>query len=44
MDQLLIKRCLNDDRKGLEEFYKILYKMLIGVCWRYSNNKEMAVV
>lgn len=43
IDRSIISRCLNNDKKAHEEFYKILYRMLIGVCWRYAGNKEKAV-
>jgi len=43
IDKELIKRCLQEDQRAQSELYKHLYKMLIGVCWRYASNKEQAV-
>lgn len=43
MDQRLIERCLQEDRRAQGELYKLLYKQLIGTCWRYAIDKEQAV-
>jgi RNA polymerase sigma factor (sigma-70 family) len=43
IDHSLIQRCLKDDPKAQSELYKLVYKTLIGVCWRYSSDKEQAV-
>ncbi|MFM7233475.1 MAG: RNA polymerase sigma factor [Flavobacteriales bacterium] len=43
MDQWLIERCLQEDRRAQGELYKLLYKQLIGTCWRYASDKEQAV-
>ncbi|MFM9005550.1 MAG: RNA polymerase sigma factor [Flavobacteriales bacterium] len=43
MDQRLIERCLQEDRRAQGELYKLLYKQLIGTCWRYASDKEQAV-
>jgi RNA polymerase sigma factor (sigma-70 family) len=43
MDQRLIERCLQEDRRAQGELYKLLYKQLIGTCWRYATGKEQAV-
>ncbi len=39
----LIQRCQEDDPRAQSELYKLLYRGLIGVCWRYSADKEQAV-
>ncbi len=43
MDQQLIERCLKEDRRAQGELYKLLYKQLIGTCWRYATDKEQAI-
>lgn len=43
MDQRLIERCLQEDRRAQGELYRLLYKQLIGTCWRYAIDKEQAV-
>jgi RNA polymerase sigma factor (sigma-70 family) len=43
IDNDLIKRCLDEDPRAQGDLYRQLYKMLIGVCWRYSSQKEQAV-
>jgi RNA polymerase sigma-70 factor (ECF subfamily) len=43
MDQRLIERCLQEDRRAQVELYKLLYKQLIGTCWRYATDKEQAI-
>jgi len=42
-DQQLIERCLKEDRRAQGELYQLLYKQLIGTCWRYAADKEQAV-
>lgn len=43
IDYTLIQRCQDDDPRAQSELYKLLYRVLIGVCWRYSSDKEQAV-
>jgi RNA polymerase sigma factor (sigma-70 family) len=43
IDYELIKRCLKDDQRAQGELYKLLYKQLIGTCWRYATDKEQAI-
>jgi RNA polymerase sigma-70 factor (ECF subfamily) len=43
IDQQLIERCLKEDRRAQGELYQLLYKQLIGTCWRYATDKEQAV-
>ncbi|MBL0314615.1 MAG: sigma-70 family RNA polymerase sigma factor [Flavobacteriales bacterium] len=39
----LIQRCLEEDKRAQSELYKIMYKTLIGLCWRYASDKEQAI-
>ena len=43
IDYLLIERCLQEDQRAQSELYKLLYKRLIGTCWRYASDKEQAI-
>lgn len=43
VDADLIKRCIKEDRRAQESFYKICYQKLIGTAWRYASGKEEAV-
>lgn len=43
IDHSLIRRCIEEDQRAQGELYKKLYGQLIGVCWRYSSDKEQAV-
>jgi RNA polymerase sigma-70 factor (ECF subfamily) len=43
IDYLLIQRCLKEDQRAQSELYKLLYKQLIGTCWRYASDKEQAI-
>lgn len=43
VNHTLIQRCLEEDKRAQSELYKILYKSLIGLCWRYASDKEQAV-
>ena len=45
-DQLIldgiVKKCVKGDRKAQEELYKKFYSTMMGICYRYSKNKEDA--
>lgn len=43
IDHNLLERCLKEDRRAQGELYKLLYRQLIGTCWRYASDKEQAV-
>jgi hypothetical protein len=43
IDHRLIERCLKEDQRAQSELYKLLYKLLIGTCWRYATDKEQAI-
>jgi RNA polymerase sigma-70 factor (ECF subfamily) len=43
IDYRLIERCLKEDQRAQSELYKLLYKQLIGTCWRYATHKEQAI-
>ena len=43
METELIKRCIKDDRRAQQEFYKICYSRYIGTAFRYASDKEQAV-
>jgi RNA polymerase sigma factor (sigma-70 family) len=43
IDYRLIERCLKEDQRAQSELYKLLYKQLIGTCWRYATDKEQAI-
>ena len=43
MEIELIKRCIQEDRRAQELFYKQCYAQFIGTAYRYSNGKEQAV-
>ena len=43
IDYRLIERCLKEDQRAQSELYKLLYKQLIGTCWRYASDKEQAI-
>ncbi len=43
IDSELIKKCLQEDRRAQSELYRLLYKALIAVCWRYAASKEQAI-
>lgn len=43
MDLELIKKCIKEDRRSQEEFYRLCYGMLIRVCCRYTSDKEQAI-
>ncbi|WP_343605831.1 sigma-70 family RNA polymerase sigma factor [Fluviicola sp.] len=43
MELELIKRCVEEDRRSQELFYKQCYAKFIGTAYRYSNGKEQAV-
>lgn len=38
----LIKDCINRNRRAEYEMYKLLYSFLMSVCYRYTNQKELA--
>jgi RNA polymerase sigma factor (sigma-70 family) len=40
---ILIQRCLKEDQRAQSELYKLMYKSLIGVAWRYATDKEQAI-
>lgn len=42
IQQELIERCRNGDRKAENELYKILYAFLMSVCRRYIRQEEKA--
>jgi RNA polymerase sigma factor (sigma-70 family) len=39
----LIKRCIQEDRRAQEQFYKQCYAKFIGTAYRYANGKEQAI-
>lgn len=39
----LIHRCLQREQRAEYSMYKLLYPQLIGVCWRYANQKDQAL-
>lgn len=43
MEIELIKRCIEEDRRSQELFYRQCYAKFIGTAYRYSNGKEQAV-
>lgn len=43
IESSLLERCLKEDQRAQSELYKILYRQLIGTCWRYASDKEQAV-
>jgi len=43
LEKELIKRCIEEDRRAQELFYKQCYAKLIGTAYRYANGKEQAV-
>ncbi len=42
IDQELLKSCIKDDRKALEQLYKHCFQTLMPLCFRYHNNEEDA--
>lgn len=40
--KVLIEGCLNNDRRSQEELFKLYYGKMLGVCMRYSNDKDSA--
>lgn len=42
VDQELIKSCIKDDRRALEQLYKYCFQSLMPLCFRYHNNEEDA--
>lgn len=43
VDYELIDRCLKEDRRAQEAFYKICYTHLIKTAFRYSKDKEQTI-
>ena len=43
MESELIKRCIKEDRRAQELFYKQCYAKFIGTDYRYANGKAQAV-
>lgn len=43
MEKELIQKCIKNDRKAQETFYKLCYSKFIGTAFRYSKNKEQAI-
>jgi RNA polymerase sigma-70 factor (ECF subfamily) len=43
IDADLIKRCIKEDRRAQEVFYKACYNRYIGTAFRYASDKEQAV-
>jgi len=39
----LISRCLQEDQRAQSELYKLVFRQLIGTCWRYAIDKEQAI-
>ncbi len=42
VDQELLKSCIKDDRKAIEQLYKHCFQSLMPICFRYHNNEEDA--
>lgn len=42
VDQELIKSCIKDDRKAIEQLYKYCFHSLMPLCFRYHKNEEDA--
>ena len=42
VDQELLKSCIKDDRKAIEQLYKHCFRTLMPICFRYHNNEEDA--
>jgi RNA polymerase sigma-70 factor (ECF subfamily) len=42
VDQELIKSCIKDDRKAIEQLYKYCFQSLMPLCFRYHRNEEDA--
>ncbi len=42
IDQELIKSCIKDDRKAIEQLYKHCFHSLMPICYRYHTNAEDA--
>lgn len=42
VDQELLKSCIKDDRKAIEQLYKLCFQSLMPICFRYHNNEEDA--
>ena len=40
--KVLIEGCLNNDRRSQEELFKSYYGKMLGVCMRYSNDRDSA--
>jgi len=40
----LIKECLEQNRAAQKAFYQLFYSFAMGICLRYSNNSNEAVV
>ncbi len=40
--KVLIEGCLNNDRRSQEELFKLYYGKMLGVCMRYSNDRDSA--
>jgi len=38
----IVKKCVKGDRKSQQELYKYFYSTMMGICYRYSKNKEDA--
>ena len=36
----LLERCINNDRKAQQEFYKAYYSFIMGICYRYYSSKD----
>lgn len=39
----IIKGCINGDRRSQKDLYTIYYPIALGICLRYSDNKEDAI-
>lgn len=39
----IIKGCIDGDRRAQKDLYTLYYAMALGICLRYSNNREDAI-
>ncbi len=44
IDQNILEGCLREERKAQSELYRLLYDRFMGMCIRYRENKNDAVV
>ncbi len=42
VDSEIISSCIKDDRKAIEQLYKICFQTLMPICYRYHINEEDA--